>query len=105
MRKRLFISAVSLLLTVVCYAQWSVQDSLKLQKLLESSEELKLNPKAVRQIDFGSAVGTPRMSEDSSLHAEKFLREMEVNILLNKRVIDYRDHKVILEDEIGRAHV
>ena len=52
MRKRLFISAVSLLLTVVCYAQWSVQDSLKLQKLLESSEELKLNPKAVRQIDF-----------------------------------------------------
>ena len=50
MRKRLFISAVSLLLTVVCYAQWSVQDSLKLQKLLESSEELKLNPKAVRQI-------------------------------------------------------
>ena len=48
MRKRLFISAVSLLLTVVCYAQWSVQDSLKLQKLLESSEELKLNPKAVR---------------------------------------------------------
>lgn len=53
MRKRLFISAVSLLLTVVCYAQWSVQDSLKLQKLLESSEELKLNPKAVRQIDFG----------------------------------------------------
>ena len=38
------------------------------------------------------------MSEDLSLHAEKFLREMEVNILLNKRVIDYRDHKVILED-------
>ena len=66
MRKRLFISAVSLLLTVVCYAQWSVQDSLKLQKLLESSEELKLNPKAVRQIDFGSAVGTPRMSEEKS---------------------------------------
>ena len=59
MRKRLFISAVSLLLTVVCYAQWSVQDSLKLQKLLESSEELKLNPKAVRQIDFGSAVVLP----------------------------------------------
>ena len=47
MRKRLFISAVSLLLTVVCYAQWSVQDSLKLQKLLESSEELKLNPEAL----------------------------------------------------------
>ena len=38
------------------------------------------------------------MSEDSSAHAEKFLREMGVNILLNKRVTDYRDHKVILED-------
>ena len=62
MRKRLFISAVSLLLTVVCYAQWSVQDSLKLQKLLESSEELKLNPKAVRQIDFGSATSAARRS-------------------------------------------
>ena len=60
MRKRLFISAVSLLLTGVCYAQWSAQDSLKLQKLLEGSEELKLNPKAVKQIDFGGAVGSPR---------------------------------------------
>ena len=65
MRKRLFISAVSLLLTGVCYAQWSAQDSLKLQNLLEGSEELKLNPKAVKQIDFGGAVGTPRMSEES----------------------------------------
>ena len=64
MGKRLFISAVSLLLTGVCYAQWSAQDSLKLQKLLEGSEELKLNPKAVKQIDFGGAVGTPRMSEE-----------------------------------------
>lgn len=38
------------------------------------------------------------MSEDSSSHAEQFLREMGVNILLNKRVDDYRDHKVILAD-------
>ena len=58
MRKRLFISAVSLLLTGVCYAQWSAQE------LLEGSEELKLNPKVVKQIDFGGAVGTPRMSEE-----------------------------------------
>lgn len=59
MRKRLFISAVSLLLTGVCYAQWSAQDSLKLQKLLEGSEELKLNPKAVKQIDFGCGGYSP----------------------------------------------
>ena len=38
------------------------------------------------------------MSEDSSRHAEQFLREMGVNILLNKRVTDYKDHKVVLED-------
>ena len=38
------------------------------------------------------------MSEDSSRHAEQFLREMGVNILLNKRVTDYKDHKVMLED-------
>ena len=38
------------------------------------------------------------MSEDSSLYAEIFLGVIVVNILLNKGVIDYRDHKVILED-------
>lgn len=38
------------------------------------------------------------MSPDASEHAEKFLREMGVNILLNKRVTDYAGHKVRLED-------
>lgn len=38
------------------------------------------------------------MSEESSEHAEKFLHEMGVNILLNNRVVDYQDHKVMLED-------
>lgn len=38
------------------------------------------------------------MSEESSSHAERYLREMGVNVLLNKRVTDYQDHKVILED-------
>lgn len=67
MRKRLMISAVSLLLTVACYAQWTAQDSIKLQQLLNGSEEIKLNQKAVKQIDFGSAVnGTPRMSEEKN---------------------------------------
>lgn len=67
MRKRLLISAVSLLLTVACYAQWTAQDSIKLQQLLNGSEEIKLNQKAVKQIDFGSAVnGTPRMSEEKN---------------------------------------
>lgn len=38
------------------------------------------------------------MSEESSKHSEQFLREMGVNILLNKKVVDYNDHKVVLED-------
>ena len=38
------------------------------------------------------------MSPESSQHAEQFLREMGVNILLNKKVVDYRDHKVMLGD-------
>ncbi|WP_334167366.1 NAD(P)/FAD-dependent oxidoreductase [Phocaeicola paurosaccharolyticus] len=38
------------------------------------------------------------MSEESSRHAEQFLREMGVNILLNKMVVDYQDHKVMLGD-------
>ena len=66
MRKRLILSAVALLLKVMCYAQWSAQDSLRLQKLLEGNEELKLNKDVIKQIDFGSAVGTPRMSEEKN---------------------------------------
>lgn len=38
------------------------------------------------------------MADESSSHAEKFLNEMGVNILLNERVVDYKDHKVMLED-------
>lgn len=47
--------------------------------------------------------GSPKllgaMSEEASEHAEKFLKEMGVTILLNKRVTDYREGKVILDDE------
>ena len=38
------------------------------------------------------------MSKESSAKAEEFLRHMGVNILLNKKVVDYKDHKVVLED-------
>lgn len=40
----------------------------------------------------------PGMAEESSAKVEQFLREMGVNVCLHKKVIDYRDHKVILED-------
>ncbi len=38
------------------------------------------------------------MSEESSAKAEEFLRRMGVNILLNKKVVDYANNKVVLED-------
>ena len=38
------------------------------------------------------------MSPESSSAVEKYLREMGVNILLNKMVTDYKDHKVMLAD-------
>lgn len=53
--------------TLLVHAQvWTKQDSLRLKKLLESDQELYLNKKAIRQIDFGSGVGTPRMSEEKN---------------------------------------
>lgn len=46
--------------------------------------------------------GSPKllgsMSAEASEHAEKFLKEMGVNIILNKRVTDYEEGKVILDD-------
>ena len=46
--------------------------------------------------------GSPRllgvMSPEASANAEKFLKGMGVNIILNKRVTDYQDGKVILDD-------
>ena len=66
MRNYFFISAVFLLLTGTCYAQWNKQDSLKLKRSLEGGEELKLNPEAVKLIDFGNSTGSPRMSSEKS---------------------------------------
>ena len=38
------------------------------------------------------------MSQESSAHVERYLREMGVNVLLNKMDTDYNDHRVILKD-------
>ncbi|MBO7295211.1 MAG: NAD(P)/FAD-dependent oxidoreductase [Bacteroidaceae bacterium] len=38
------------------------------------------------------------MSPESSAHVEQYLREMGVNVLLNKMVTDYKDHRVMLKD-------
>lgn len=38
------------------------------------------------------------MSPESSAHVEKYLHEMGVNVLLNKMVTDFKDHRVLLKD-------
>ena len=40
----------------------------------------------------------PVMSESSSTHALKFLRNMEVNVILNRKVTGYEDNKVIMDN-------
>lgn len=40
----------------------------------------------------------PAFSKESSDEVEKYLRNMGVNVLLNKMVTDYQDHKVMLAD-------
>lgn len=52
--------------TLIAHAQRTVKDSLKLDRILKSKEELELNMDAVKQIDFGSGRGTPRRSSDKS---------------------------------------
>lgn len=40
----------------------------------------------------------PAMSEETSAHVLGYLRKMGVNVLLNKMVTDYADHRVLLAD-------
>lgn len=50
--------------TALTYAQWTPKDSLNLRRMLEGDGEIKINPNAVKQIDFGSIIGQPMMSTD-----------------------------------------
>jgi len=52
------------LVSVYAKAQWSQKDSTNLRQLLEGDGEIKINPNAVKQIDFGSFGGTPIMSTE-----------------------------------------
>lgn len=58
---------ISLIASVVCSQEWTTQDSIKLNRILQGNEKIKLNPEAVKQIDFGSDVmGIPLMSTEKS---------------------------------------
>lgn len=59
----------TLLLLMLCplaslvRAQWTAKDSLRLDRILQGGEEIKLNMDAVKQIEF-DPLGAPRVSED-----------------------------------------
>lgn len=46
--------------------QWTLQDSIYLKQILNGNGELKLNPEAVKKIDFGGLVGSPGISTEKS---------------------------------------
>jgi hypothetical protein len=66
MKKQIGLSVVLLLLTGTAYAQWTPKDSLRLRRLLESGEELELNREAVKLIDFGGVLGSPKISTEKN---------------------------------------
>lgn len=45
-------------------AQWTSADSLNLQRVLNGNDEIRINKSAVRQIDFGSFLGSPEIVDD-----------------------------------------
>lgn len=47
-------------------AQWTAKDSLNLLRILNGDGELKLNPEAVKQIDFGKVMGAPMQAKEKN---------------------------------------
>ena len=58
---------ICLSVPVVYSQEWTKKDSLNLSRVLKEEGEIKLNPEAVKQIDFGSDImGTPLMSTEKN---------------------------------------
>ncbi len=66
MTKRFIIVLIVSFAALWARAQGIAKDSLNLDRLLKVKEEPELNPEAIRQIDLGSGVGTPRISEEKN---------------------------------------
>lgn len=74
-----FIPFCGLLFLVVfpCYAQeWTQQDSLQLQKLLQQEGELKLNPEALRELEMNTYGSPQTMTEKSWMKFDDTLPEI-----------------------------
>lgn len=60
---------IGLLLTVtlpLCAQNWTPQDSLRLNRLLDGEGEIKLNPDALKEMGIPKTIGTQRMSMEKS---------------------------------------
>lgn len=69
---------------VVAHAQWTVKDSLNLQRMLGGKEEIKLNLDAVKKIDFSKPMGAPSASKDKpGLRVDETLP----NVLNKKKIV------------------
>lgn len=60
--KRIILLLLFLGMAYIANAQWTKQDSLKLKRILDGKEELRLNEKVVNEIDLGGPNDGPRIS-------------------------------------------
>lgn len=66
MTKRLVTGLLVSLIALTVNAQWTTKDSLNLKRILSGEGEVKLNLDAVKQIDFGKAIGVPMQSKEKN---------------------------------------
>lgn len=66
MVKRLVTGLLVSLIALTVSAQWTTKDSLNLKRILNGEGEVKLNPDAVKQIDFGKAIGVPMQPKEKN---------------------------------------
>lgn len=64
MTKRFVLLLLVCPVALVVHAQWTAKDSLKLNRVLNGHEEIKLNKNAIQQIDFSNMFGSPLEAKD-----------------------------------------
>lgn len=64
MSKRLSLYLCVSFVSLLVHAQWSRKDSLDLRRMLNTDGEIQLNPKVVKEIDFGKFAGEQVTADD-----------------------------------------
>lgn len=60
--KRVILLLLSLGMAYMASAQWTKQDSLKLKRMLDGKEELRINKKTVNEVDLGGSNVAPKIA-------------------------------------------